>query len=337
MLIETIKADLRAQVHTNYGTGGRRRHRARCLCRSRRAATFEVRDGTDNGLPDASFDRVWVMESSHLMPDREALFSECARVLRPGGRLVLCDLIRRREIPFLELRERREEFAVLRAAFGAARMDPLDVYSAYAAKAGLVPDQVTDLTTATLPTFDRWQDNVTTHRAEVTRILGEESVDVFERSLGILRRLLAGRHPGLRAVLRRPAGLRVSRMLKTILADMRSHVSVHYSGLFYWSASSARPCSPGRPRHGPLPDRVTLYKVPPLRPLSFVLRRSASSGEAPRSIPAPRSGPGCASCTAEGVDRARRDHRLATPGSGRASASRGDKGPAAPARGRASR
>jgi 27-O-demethylrifamycin SV methyltransferase len=151
------------------------------------AATFEVRDGTDNGLPDAGFDRVWVMESSHLMPDREALFAECARVLRPGGRLVLCDLIRRREIPFLELRERREEFAVLRAAFGAARMDPLDDYSAYAAKAGLVPDQVTDLTTATLPTFDRWQANVTTHRAEVTRILGEESVDMFERSLGILR------------------------------------------------------------------------------------------------------------------------------------------------------
>lgn len=152
------------------------------------AATFEVRDGTDNGLPDDSFDRVWVMESSHLMPDRQALFSECTRVLRPGGRLVLCDVIRRRDIPFLELRDRREEFAVLRAAFGAARMDPLTDYAAYAEKAGLVPDEIRDITAETLATFDRWQQNVTTHRDEVNRILGQESVDTFERSLDILRR-----------------------------------------------------------------------------------------------------------------------------------------------------
>ncbi len=32
--------------------------------------TFEQRDGTDNQLPDESFDRAWVLESSHLMPDR---------------------------------------------------------------------------------------------------------------------------------------------------------------------------------------------------------------------------------------------------------------------------
>lgn len=31
---------------------------------------FEQRDGTDNGFPDASFDRVWALESSHLMRAR---------------------------------------------------------------------------------------------------------------------------------------------------------------------------------------------------------------------------------------------------------------------------
>ncbi len=152
-------------------------------------ATFEVRDGTSNGLPDASFDRAWVMESSHLMPDRQALLSECARVLRPGGRLVLCDIVRRREIPFLELRERQREFAVLRAAFGAARMDPLPDYASYAVRAGLVPDQQLDLTRETLPTFDRWEANADTHRDLVTSILGAESLAAFEESCSILRRL----------------------------------------------------------------------------------------------------------------------------------------------------
>lgn len=150
-------------------------------------AAFEVRDGTANGLPDQSFDRVWVMESSHLMPERQRLLAECARVLRPGGRLVLCDLIRRREIPFLELRQRTEEFGVLRAAFGAARMDPLTDYAAYAAEAGLTEVETEDITVPTRPTFDRWQDNVRDHRVEVTEILGAESVEQFDRSCDILR------------------------------------------------------------------------------------------------------------------------------------------------------
>ncbi|MGH3411729.1 MAG: SAM-dependent methyltransferase [Marmoricola sp.] len=150
------------------------------------AARFELRDGTDTGLPDAGFDRVWVMESSHLMPDRARLLAESARVLRPGGRLVLCDIIRRREIGFLEVRERRDEFAVLRAAFGAARMDPLDTYAGHARDAGLQVEELTDLSEQTRPTFDRWRRNLDAHRAEVLDRLGERSVADFEASTRIL-------------------------------------------------------------------------------------------------------------------------------------------------------
>lgn len=151
--------------------------------------SFEVRDGTDNGFPDASFDRAWVLESSHLMPDRAALIDECARVLRPGGRLVLCDIVRRREIPFLELRDRQREFAILRTAFGAARMDSLDQYAALARDAGLDPDDPLDLTARTLLTFDRWQSNAAGHRDEVVEILGEDNVEAFVQSCDILREL----------------------------------------------------------------------------------------------------------------------------------------------------
>lgn len=152
-------------------------------------ATFEVRDGTNNGLPDDSFDRVWVLESSHLMPDRVALVRECARVLRPGGRLVWCDLVRKREIPFAELRERREEFAVLRAAFGAARMDPVSVYTDAAESHGLRVDTVLDLTAPTYPTFDRWRRNLHDHRAAVEDLIGEHGADQFGRSLDVLEGL----------------------------------------------------------------------------------------------------------------------------------------------------
>lgn len=148
--------------------------------------TFEQRDGTDNGFDDASFDRTWVMESSHLMRDKDALVAECARVLRPGGRLVLCDLIRWREIPFREVRDRRVDFATLREAFGDAHFQSLDDYAALAAAHGLVVDRRDDLTAVTLPTFDRWRANAETHHDEVVELIGTQGRDAFVRSCDIL-------------------------------------------------------------------------------------------------------------------------------------------------------
>jgi len=149
-------------------------------------ARFENRDGTSNGLPDGSFDVAWVLESSHLMRDRRALLSECARVLAPGGRLVLCDIIRRREIPFLEVRSRRDDFAILRAAFGDAHMHPLDSYTATLEELGLTVKDSTDITTETLPTFAAWRANVEQHEQTLLELLGQEGVDDFVRSTHIL-------------------------------------------------------------------------------------------------------------------------------------------------------
>jgi cyclopropane fatty-acyl-phospholipid synthase-like methyltransferase len=150
------------------------------------AVTFEQRDGTDNGFDDASFDRVWVMESAHLMRDKDALVSECARVLRPGGRLVLCDLVGHRAIGFAEVRERRADFAVLREAFGDAHFASLDGFAALASAHGLDVDRSDDLTSATLPTFDRWRVNADVHRDEVTALIGATGHAAFVRSCDLL-------------------------------------------------------------------------------------------------------------------------------------------------------
>lgn len=48
------------------------------------------RDWLDNDLPDASFDRAYAIESSEHMVDKPRFFTEAWRVLRPGGRLVVC-------------------------------------------------------------------------------------------------------------------------------------------------------------------------------------------------------------------------------------------------------
>jgi 27-O-demethylrifamycin SV methyltransferase len=133
---------------------------------------FERRDGMDTGLPDGRFDRVWALESSHLMRRRDRLVAECARVLRPGGRFALCDIVLRRPLDLAEVRRLREPLGLLRDVFGDARMEPAAEYRRLAEAAGLVVDREDDLSEAARPTFAAWRANAERHREQVDELLG---------------------------------------------------------------------------------------------------------------------------------------------------------------------
>ena len=55
---------------------------------------FEVADFTATPFPDASFDVVWAVESLCHAPRKAAFYREAARLLRPGGRVIVADFVR---------------------------------------------------------------------------------------------------------------------------------------------------------------------------------------------------------------------------------------------------
>jgi len=148
--------------------------------------SFERRDGMDNGFPDASFDRVLVLESSHLMRRRDRLISECSRVLVPGGRIALCDIVLRRRLPFSEVRRLRRSLALLREVFGDARMEPVSEYRRLYEENGLAVDLELDLTAATRQTFRCWIENAETHAAEVADLVGAAAHQRFVEACTVM-------------------------------------------------------------------------------------------------------------------------------------------------------
>lgn len=150
--------------------------------------TFENRDGMANGFPDESFDRVWVLESSHLMRRRDRLMAESSRVLRRTGRLALCDIVLKRPIDFHEVRRLRRPLSLLREVFGDARMETPTEYRRLAIGSGLMIEGEVDLTAATRPTFARWRANASRHRDEVVRSLGDVEYKRFVEACGVLER-----------------------------------------------------------------------------------------------------------------------------------------------------
>jgi tocopherol O-methyltransferase len=66
--------------------------------------TLLVRDWLDNGLPDASFDAAIAIESLSHMPDKPRVFGELARVVKPGGRVVVVDWLARERAGAIERR-----------------------------------------------------------------------------------------------------------------------------------------------------------------------------------------------------------------------------------------
>jgi tocopherol O-methyltransferase len=111
---------------------------------------LHLRDWMANGLAESSFDAVVAIESFSHMPCPRRFFQEIARVLRPGGRFVVCAWLSAPEPGRLASRHLLQ--AICREG-RLARLATVDEVRALVREAGLEMGAVEDLTRRVAPTW----------------------------------------------------------------------------------------------------------------------------------------------------------------------------------------
>lgn len=102
---------------------------------------FEYADAMELPYEAESFDGAWLFESLFHMPDQEKVLRRVSELLRPGGRLVIADLVQL--VPLTD--EQNAELAGCWTANSVASILPLDHYATLLPECGLALTELNDI------------------------------------------------------------------------------------------------------------------------------------------------------------------------------------------------
>ncbi|MFE2585925.1 SAM-dependent methyltransferase [Streptomyces sp. NPDC059378] len=136
--------------------------------------SFQYADAAALPFAAGSFDAVWALESIIHMPDRVQVLREMARVVRPGGRIVLTDFFERAPVP-----ERKR--AAVEKFYENWVMGPIvkiDDYPGLVREAGLRLVEVSDISEQVMRrTLEGIAERIDHDRKHIDNTLGAELAD----------------------------------------------------------------------------------------------------------------------------------------------------------------
>ncbi|WP_051466661.1 methyltransferase domain-containing protein [Actinomadura oligospora] len=134
--------------------------------------SFQVVNAMDLPFEAASFDGAWALESMLHMPDKVQVLSEVARVVRPGGRVPIADMV------YKEPEDRTKDVGAQYSTVYAS-LTPIDDYAGVLERAGLVPENIRDVTVETFPTNAAFAAGLRSRRDQFVTILGTEGYELL--------------------------------------------------------------------------------------------------------------------------------------------------------------
>ena len=151
------------------------------------AIRFLLCDAAMCSFKSGVFDLVWMLESAHLIQDKEMLFTEAFRVLKPGGRFALGDVILRRPLQLGDIYRHIGEFNLLDSVFGKARLELLQDIRSRLARTGFTSIATLDISKSCQPTFRHWRENLGKNRdAILTPSFSEKRIADFSKACDVL-------------------------------------------------------------------------------------------------------------------------------------------------------
>lgn len=153
---------------------------------------FMVSDMIATDFPDASFDVIWVMESSHLIKNKKLLFDEFYRLLKPGGEILLADVMVRKKFNMIFKLINVLKLINVIKTFGKGKAATPESYKELLIRSGFENIFVRDISKETEKTLDWWRENIKRNFINLRELFKEEEIKRFEKSIDTLKNFFKG-------------------------------------------------------------------------------------------------------------------------------------------------